>query len=110
MKLSQIILEEYQEQLKKFDGVETPMKIISEGVRMFTQAHKDALYMEREIRGCENDRNIHLQNIMNDFMVRNKLFGSEAVNSTNEYMKQFQAMTLIELSDIASKVENPAQK
>jgi len=49
MKLSQIILEEYQEQLKKFDGIETPMKIISEGLRMFTQSHKDALYMEGQI-------------------------------------------------------------
>jgi 2-hydroxy-3-keto-5-methylthiopentenyl-1-phosphate phosphatase len=49
MKLSQIILEEYQEQLKKFDGIEIPMKTISEGLRMFTQAYKDALYMEGEI-------------------------------------------------------------
>ena len=58
MKRSQIILEEYQEQLKKFDGIEIPMKTISEGLRMFTQAYKDALYMEGQVEKGESCNHI----------------------------------------------------
>ena len=66
--------------------------------------------MEVQVIGSEEDRHIHLYDIMNDFMVKNNLFGSEALHSTNEHMKQFESMTLTELNEIASKVKHPTHK
>ena len=154
MKLSQIILEEYQDEQqfflafqgeikechKKYDAkqeqieqesndnaiirladerwaignhIKTCRLKIKEQVLTLTnltQAYKDALYMEGEIRGNEEDRQVHLHDIMNDFMVRNTLSGSEAVELVGEHMKQFESMTLAKLNEIASKVEHPTKK
>lgn len=110
MKLSQIILEEYQKQIKAVSGEGDFLRALAEGLKLFTQAYKDALYMEGQVRGSEEDRQVHLYDIMNDFMVRNNLGGSEAVEPVDEHMKQFQDMTLAELEGIASKVEHPTKK
>jgi len=133
MKLSQIILEEYQGKLETYldakknyreayelDPNEIKINelihfdtIIKQQEGFFaklTQAYKDALYMEGEIRGNEEDRQVHLHDIMNDFMVRNTLSGSEAVELVGEHMKQFESMTLAKLNEIASKVEHPTKK
>jgi len=49
MKLSQIILEEYQKQIKAVSGEGDFIEALAEGLKLFTQAYKDALYMEGEI-------------------------------------------------------------
>jgi len=49
MKLSQIILEEYQEQIRTVSGEGDFIEALAEGLKLFTQAYKDALYMEGEI-------------------------------------------------------------
>ena len=110
MKISEMILEEYQKQIKAVNGEGDFIEALAEGLKSFTQAYKDALYMEGEIRGSAEDREGRLYDIMNDFMVRNNLSGSEAVEVVDEYMGQFQSMTLAELEYIASKVKHPRCK
>lgn len=117
MKASQIILKEFEAQSKHYENVINIFDVIDDEINelfksfgILTQAYKDALYMEEQLRGSEEDRQVHLYDIMNDFMVRNNLSGSEALEPVDEHMKQFQSMSLAELEGLASKVEHPTQK
>jgi len=56
MKLSQIILEEYQEESTKYQEIYKNSGSCDHTIKTLTrltQAYKDALYMEGEIRGNE---------------------------------------------------------
>ena len=58
MKLSQIILEEYQEQIRTVSGEGDFIEALAEGLKLFTQAYKDALYMEGQVEKGESCNHI----------------------------------------------------
>ncbi len=56
MKISEMILEEYQKQIKAVNGEGDFIEALAEGLKSFTQAYKDALYMEGEIERADKPK------------------------------------------------------